>query len=182
MDFKELIYKRQSVRSYLDRKVEPEKIDLCIEASRMAPSACNSQPWTFIIIDDEPLKEEIAKATYSEVISFNKFTHQAPVIVAVIMEPVNLSARLGTIAKKIDYSYIDLGIAVEHFCLQAADIGLGTCILGWFQAEKVKKLTGIPKNRKVGLLITLGYPKEDNVRTKIRKEKASMSKYNKYCQ
>ncbi|MBN2852110.1 MAG: nitroreductase family protein [Clostridia bacterium] len=181
MDFNQLIYKRQSVRQYTDKKVEREKIDLCLEAGRMAPSACNSQPWTFVVIDDDTIKEQVASATYNSVVSFNKFSHQAPVIVAVVMESVNLTSKIGTKSTDIDYGFIDLGIAVEHFCLQAADIGLGTCILGWFQAEKIKKILEIPKNRKIGLLITLGYAKEDTIRVKNRKQIDDMSFNNKYC-
>jgi len=181
MDFNQLVLKRQSVRGYADKQIEKEKITQCIEAARLAPSACNSQPWTFIIVDDKELKNKVAKATYDELASFNKFTKEANVIIVVVMEIPNFSAKIGSIIKDIDYAHIDMGIAVEHFCLQATELGLGTCILGWSKQSKIKKILNIPKNKKVGLLITVGYAKEEKIREKLRKSQKEMSCYNKYC-
>lgn len=181
MDFNQLFLKRQSVRAYLPKIVEKEKILACLEAARMAPSACNSQAWTFIIVNDLSIKEKVAKATHGAVVAFNKFTHQAPVLVVVAMEAQNISSKLGSSIKDIDYAHIDVGIAVEHFCLQAAELELGTCILGWFNESKIKEILSIPKNIKVGLVISLGYASEDIIRKKVRKEIKDISCYNKYC-
>lgn len=108
----------------------------------------------------------------------NKFAHQCPVIVAVVLEKMNLTARIGSVIKDKEYSLLDVGIAVENFCLQAAELGLGTCILGWFDEKKVRKLLGIG-NKRVPLLITLGYA-EGETRNKIRKSLDDMSCWNTY--
>jgi len=180
MEFFELVKKRRSVRSYLPQAVEKEKIVRCIEAARLAPSACNSQPWKFIVVDNPELKSKIAKATCDKILSFNHFSFQAPVIVAVVTEKANLSATLGRVIKKIPYQYIDTGIAVEHFCLQATEEGLGSCILGWFNEKAVKKILKIPFNKKVTLLITVGYPEKDEIVEKNRKPVEDILSFNSY--
>ena len=75
---------------------------------------------------------------------------------------------------------MDIGIAAEHFCLQAASEGLGTCIMGWFDENEVKRLLGIPKKKRAELIITLGYPAKDVIREKIRKRKEEICSYNRY--
>jgi nitroreductase len=180
MNFSELILQRQSVRSYSDKTVEKEKLDICIEASRIAPSACNAQPWKFIIIDEPALKEKIAKETFSTLFSFNKFALNAPAIVVIVMEKPNTNSQIGGRIKNKDFYLIDIGIAAEHFCLQAAELGLGTCMLGWFNERKIQKLLNIPDKRQIGLLITVGYPKSIEIRQKKRKEINEISNYNKY--
>jgi nitroreductase len=90
MSFNKLILARQSVRRYADTPVEPEKLTLCLEAARLAPSASNSQPWKFIIVDKEPLRTEVAKATFSDIKLINKFTVQAPVLVVIVIEKAKL--------------------------------------------------------------------------------------------
>ncbi|NLC68791.1 MAG: NAD(P)H nitroreductase [Clostridiaceae bacterium] len=181
MDFIELTRIRQSVRRYSGTPVEREKIEKCIEAARLAPSACNSQPWRIVVVDDPEIKEEVARETYGPVISFNKFTHTAPVILVMVMEKPNITAAFGAAVKNIDYSSIDLGIAAEHICLQAAELGLGTCMLGWFNEEPIKKILGIPRERKIGLLICLGYPENKEVRKKVRRPFNEIVSYNKYA-
>lgn len=181
MKFSQLVLERQSVRGYTDKAVEKEKIQTCVEAARMAPSACNSQPWTFIIVDDIDIKEQVAKATYGNLAKFNKFTHEAGVMVVVVMEIGNFSSKIGSLLTDIDYAYIDMGIAVEHFCLQATELGLGTCILGWSKPDEIKKILNIPKKKKVGLLISLGYAKDKKIRKKVRKDENEICCYNKYC-
>ncbi len=172
MDFSELIKVRQSVRNYSDKAVEKEKIEKCLEAARLAPSASNSQPWKYIVVDEEELKNKVAKATYDKIIRFNKFTIQAPVIIVVVIEKPKLITQIGGKIKHREFPLIDLGISAEHFCLQAAEEGLGTCMIGWFNQKMIKDLLNIPEKKTLGLLITLGYPPEDYVlRKKIRKEK-----------
>lgn len=179
MNFLELIKLRQSVRKYLNKPVEREKIERCIEAARLAPSACNAQPWKYIIIDEPELKEKVAQETFSTIASFNKFALQAPVIVSIVMEKPNLLSQFGGRVKDKDFYLIDIGITAEHFCLQAAEEGLGTCMLGWFKERAVLKLLNIPSRKRIGLLITLGYA-ADEQRQKKRKEVKEMSNYNKY--
>lgn len=170
MNFLELINQRQSVRKYKDKPVETEKIEQLIEAVHLAPSACNSQPWKLIIVNDPVLKNKVAKATFSKTISFNKFAIEAPVIAVFVIEKAKLIAQIGGKVKNKEYPQYDIGIASEHFCLQATELGLGTCMIGWFNEKKIKQLLNIPEKRKVGLVITLGYaPEGYKLRKKIRK-------------
>lgn len=179
MNFIELAQKRQSVRKYSGQPVEIEKIERCIEAARIAPSACNSQPWKYIVVSDPVLKEKVARETFSIVAPFNKFALQAPVIVAVVMEKPTMLSQFGGRVKEKDFYLFDIGISAEHFCLQAAEEGLGTCMLGWFNEKKVMKLLEIPGRKRVGLLITLGYAAEEP-RQKKRKTSSEISSFNKY--
>jgi nitroreductase len=179
MNFIELINSRQSVRKYADKPVEKEKIERCIEAGRLAPSASNSQPWKYIVVDEPALKEKVAKETFSTLVAFNKFALQAPVIIAIVMEKPNIITQLGGRVKDKDFFLIDIGITAEHFCLQAAEEGLGTCMLGWFNEKAIQKLLEIPTKKRIGLIITLGYA-ADEPRKKIRKEMNKMVSYNKY--
>jgi nitroreductase len=181
MNFQELISNRQSVRKYFDKPVETEKIEKIIEAVHLAPSACNSQPWKIIIVDEPELKNEVARATFSKTIAFNKFAVQAPVIAVLVIEKAKLIAQIGGSIKNMEYPQIDIGIAAAHFCLQAAELGLGTCMIGWFDEKKIRKLLNIPEKRKVGLVITLGYPPEDyKMRKKIRKPLTEICGFNSY--
>ena len=181
MDFSELIYIRQSVRKYSSRKVGKEKVKRCLEAARMAPSASNSQPWHFVVVDEPELKEKVARLTYSKVVSFNKFTQQAPVIVVIVLEKPKLVTQIGGLIKNKEYPLIDIGIAAEHLCLQAAEEDLGTCMLGWFNESAIKKLLHIPAKKTIGLLITLGYPADNYpVRSKVRKKPEEVISYNRY--
>lgn len=176
MNLYELIQKRQSDRKYDSRPVDRDMVIKCLEAARLAPSACNSQPWKFVVVDEPELLKEMASAAAG--MGMNKFAAQAPVIVAVVLEKMNFTASIGSVIKDKEYSLLDVGIAVEHFCLQATELGLGTCILGWFDEKKVKKLLGIG-NRRVPLLITLGYATGEH-RQKSRKSLEEISSWNKY--
>lgn len=176
MEFIDLVKLRQSDRKYINKPVARELILSCLEAARLAPSACNSQPWKFVVVDSPEFLPEIANAAAG--MGMNKWAKEAPVIVAVVLEKMNLTARIGSVIKDKEYSLLDVGIAVEHFCLQAAELGLGTCIMGWFDEKRVQKLLCI-KNRRIPLLISLGYSAADT-RDKSRKKLEEMSSWNKY--
>lgn len=181
MTFNELILTRQSVRRYAGTIVEPEKIIQCLEAARLAPSASNSQPWKFIVVNKEPLRTEVAKATFSDIKLINKYTLQAPVMVVIVIEKAKWFTRLAMQVKKKEWPLIDIGIAAEHFCLQAAELGLGTCMIGWFEEDKIQKLLQIPSDKTIGLLISVGYAVDGYpMRTKIRKPMEEMVSYNGY--
>ncbi len=175
----DLINKRQSDRAYIEKTIEKEKLERILEAGRLAPSACNAQPWSFIVIDDLELKNKIADCTSSKVLGMNHFTKQAPVHVAIVEENANFTSNAGSVIKGKHFPLIDIGIAAEHICLQAAAEGLGSCMLGWFDESKVKKLLHIPKSKRVPLIITLGYP-EGETREKRRKNIKDIVKYNSY--
>ncbi len=182
MDFSELIRTRQSVRKYRDQPVEDDKIALLVEAVRLAPSASNSQPWKLIVVKDPALKDKVARATFSSLVSFNKFAPQAPVLAVLTIERPKLITRIGGRVKDREFPLIDIGIAAAHFCLQAAELGLGTCMLGWFDEAAIRQLLGIPAKTRIGLVITLGYAAEGYpLRRKIRRPSAEMAAVNGYA-
>jgi nitroreductase len=180
MSFLDLVKRRQSVRRYADKPLEREKIELCLEAARLAPSTSNSQPWKFIVVDDPSLRSVVAAESVAPFRSFNTFTHQVPVFIAVVVDGLNLKIRIGQAVRRFNFSLVDIGIAVEHFCLQAAELGLGTCILGWFDERALKKLLNVPRDRRIYLLIALGYPQDEVLRPKRRKPLDQITSYNRY--
>ncbi len=175
----ELINYRQSDRAYFSTAIEKEKLERILEAGRLAPSACNAQPWKFIVVDQPELKNKIADCTSSKVLGMNHFTKQAPVHIIIVEEKANFTSNAGSLIKNKQFPLIDIGITAEHICLQAAAEKLGTCMIGWFDETKVKKLLNIPKSKRVPLIITLGYP-EKETREKRRKDISDIISYNSY--
>ncbi len=177
----DVLQQRQSVRGYLDKPVEPEKLARCLEAARIAPSACNAQPWKFIVVDDPELKDQVAGYTTSgPLVPMNHFTRQAPLLVVIVRESPNLTSKIGTMLKDKPYTLMDIGIVALQFCLQATAEGLGSCIMGWFNEKKIKELLHIPKSKRAELIITLGYPSTMQLRPKVRKKIDDICCYNKY--
>jgi nitroreductase len=175
----EIISGRQSDRKYRDVPVEPEKIGRILEAGRISPSACNAQPWKFIVVDEPVLKSRIAKAAAAKLVGMNSFVNQSPLLIIIVREEPNFSSKVGATIKNKDYSRIDVGIAAENICLQAEAEGLGSCMLGWFDEPLLKKLLSIPRSKRVELIITIGYSLSDQ-REKRRKPKEEVVSYNKY--
>jgi nitroreductase len=132
MTFFELVNKRESCRSYKNVPVEHDKIIACIEAARLAPSACNSQPWHFVVVDDREKARELSPLLQDKVININKYTINVPLFIVVVEGNANLLSKFGGRFKDQEYAKIDIGIAAEHICLAATEQGLGSCILGWF--------------------------------------------------
>lgn len=178
MNFLQLATSRQSDRAYnMSRPVESEKLERILEIARLAPSACNAQPWKFIVINDPELSVKIGRATAG--LGMNKFAKDAPVHILVVEESMNVTSFLGAKIKDKYFPLIDIGIAAAHITLAAESEGLGSCILGWFDEKEIKKLTGIPASKRLLLDITIGYPAKDK-RKKIRKPKDKVVSYNKY--
>jgi len=175
----DLIISRQSDRKYSERPVEKEKLDRIVEAGRMAPSACNSQPWKFIVVTDHELVVKIAEAASAKLIGMNSFVAQAPVILVIVREKPNMSSKVGATIKNKDYSLIDIGIATENICLQAKAEGIGSCIIGWFDERMLIKLLLIPRSKRVELIITMGYSLSEQ-KEKRRKPAEETVSYNKY--
>lgn len=179
--FADLLRTRQSVREYRDLPVADADLQLLIEAVRLAPSASNSQPWRLIIVNDPTIKTRVARATFSTLVSFNRFALQAPVIAVLTIERPKIVTQIGARLKDREFSLIDIGIAAEHFCLQATELGLGTCMIGWFDEDQIRKILHIPEKTRIGLLITLGHPPEGYpLRPKLRKNAKAMSSFNTY--
>ncbi|MBR4278802.1 MAG: nitroreductase family protein [Clostridia bacterium] len=166
MNFLEIAEKRQSCRAYdPDREVESEKLDSVLEAVRLAPSACNGQPYHLTVCRGE-LAKSVAEATTR--LGMNKFAPQAPVVIVISEGQLVKLAKLASSMKKLDYRSIDIGIAVAYLTAEAEAQGLSTCILGWFDDEKIRALCGL--DTPVRLVVTLGYAdKDDKLRPKKRK-------------
>lgn len=167
MNFLEIAQTRQSCRAYDEsRAVEPEKLTAVLEAARLAPSACNGQPYHFTVCRGETAKAVAAAVTG---MGMNKFAAQAPVLIVVSEKPYVKSAALGAKVKNNDYRSIDIGIAAAYLTAEAAAQGLSTCILGWLDDKRIREICGL--DQPVRLVITLGYAKEgDPLRPKKRKE------------
>ena len=168
MDFLEIANARQSCRSYDEaRAVEPEKLEKLLEAARLAPSACNGQPYLLTVCTGEKAKE-VALLTRG-MGGMNKFAVQAPVCIVISEGAYNSTAALGARVKGNDYRSIDIGIMTAYLTAEATAQGLSTCILGWLDDEKIRAVCGT--NAATRLVITLGYAAEgDKLRTKKRKE------------
>jgi len=177
MSFIDLVKTRQSDRKYLDKPVEHEKIERCLEAARLAPSASNSQPWEFIVVEEPELRNKVAHATYSDLIKFNRFVPSAPVLLVLNSWRPGLHIAIGGVLKNRQFNLVDVGIVAENFCLQATEEGLGTCMLGWFQTRKIMKLLNIKAPKKPALIITLGYSGHEKIREKKRKSLDEIRKY-----
>lgn len=180
MNFKELAEKRESCRAYQDIPVEREKLVACVEAARLSPSACNSQPWSFIIIDEPVLAKQISPLLQDDIIPVNRFTRNCNAYIIIIEEWANLSSTLGGHFKDQEFSQVDIGIAAQTVCLSATDQGLGSCIIGWFNEKKLKNLFGIPKTKRIRLIIAVGYPENDSTRPKSRKPMEEIIHFNKW--
>lgn len=167
MNFTEIAINRQSCRSYdPNREVEEEKLRAILESARLSPSACNSQPYHLTVCKGEKAKE-VAKACQG--MGMNKFADKAPIMLVISEMPYNKTAAVGAKLKDNDYRSIDIGIMTAFITAEATAQGLGTCILGWLDDKKIRRICGV--ENKIRLVITLGYPSEnDKLRVKKRKD------------
>ena len=164
--FLEIANARQSCRSYDEsRCIELEKLDAILEAAQLSPSACNGQPYKITVCRGQAAKE-VAAATAG--MGLNKFASQAPVLLVLSEMPYVKSAALGAKLKNNDYRSIDIGIAAAYITAEAAAQGLGSCILGWLDDQKIRSICGL--EYPVRLVITLGYAKDETIRAKKRKD------------
>ena len=167
MNFKEIAETRQSCRKYnATREIEREKLDAILEIARVAPSACNGQPYHITVCRGEKAKA-VAEACMG--MGMNKFAADAPIMLVISEEAYVKTAALGSKLKGIDYRSIDIGILAAYITAEATTQGLGTCILGWLDDGKIRKICEL--ERQVHLVITLGYAADDDtLRTKKRKD------------
>ncbi len=170
MDFLSLVRKRESVRKYDSRLVDRKDIESCLEAARLSPSACNAQPWEFIIVDDREKKDRVVSAMLKGIYGMNSFIKDAPVLVVVAVDNKSWFTKLANVLRDTKMYLVDVGIACEHFILRAAELDIGTCWLGWFNEKALKKELGLPKHKRVDIVISMGYPQEADPREKIRKQ------------
>lgn len=159
MNFSAIAEARQSCRRYdPDKTVESEKLQKILESGRLAPSACNGQPYHFTVCQGETARQ-VAKATTG--MGMNQFTANVPVLIVLSEKPYVKTAALGSKLKGNDYRSIDIGIAAAYMTAEATVQGLGSCILGWFDDEKIRRICGL--DSPVRLVIALGYAAEDDV-------------------
>lgn len=166
MKFNELILKRESCRNYNGEAVSTDLLLKCVDAARLAPSACNSQPWKYYIVNTEETAQKMRQCVQPN--GANKFTDKCPAFVIVTEQEATLKPAVAERVKnKQRWAENDIGISVAHYCLQAADLGLGACILGMVEEDKIRELFGIED--KIRLVIATGYSADENPRNKVRK-------------
>jgi nitroreductase len=177
----EIISQRRSVRKFKNKPVPRELIDKCIEAARLAPSACNSQPWHYVVFDDKEAKTKFEDVVFTGVYAgMKKLAAGAPVLIAVVAKTLpDATTSLGQIISGTKFYLIDQGIATEHLVLKAHELGLGTCWVGWFDNKKAKKALGLALTAAAHILIALGYP-DESPEPRARKKFEEIVSYNKY--
>lgn len=162
MEVFEAIKSRRSIRTYKSEPVPEDKINKLLEASRLAPSASNRQNWKFLIVNDVEIKNQLVKACNNQA-----FVSTASLIIAGVVDPT------------LKWHQVDLAIAFEHIVLEAVELGLGTCWIGAFNEDDVKRVLKIPQEKKVVALLTVGYP-TDYPPSRSRKEIVEIVAYNEY--
>ena len=174
MNFLKIARSRQSCRNYDEtRQVEQEKLDAVLEAVRLAPSACNGQPYHLTVCRGQAAKD-VAKATTG--MGMNKFAAQAPIQIVISEQPYVATAGAGAKLKGNDYRSMDIGIAAAYLTAEAEAQGLSTCILGWFSDKKIREICSLEHPAR--LVISLGYAKEgDPLRNKVRKSLEELVSY-----
>jgi len=150
MSFLDLARSRFSVRKYQPRAVEQDTIMKVLEAARLAPSACNFQPWHFIVIRNNLTKQKLKRA-YDR-----QWFLEAPVIIAVCVDRKKSWKR----SDKKEYGEVDAAIAMDHLILAATEMGLGTCWIGAFNDKEARTALNLPDNIDPVVLTPLGYPDE----------------------
>jgi len=170
MDVFEAIRTRRSIRRYQNKPVEKEKLSRVLEAARLSPSATNSQPWKFIVVTDPEVKERL-RAAYNR-----DWFISAPVIIVGCAFPDKAWVRWDG----EEYWKVDLAIAMQSLVLAAWEQGLGTCWIGAFREEEVKKALGIPEDVRVVALTPLGYPAEEKGPVTNRKPLEEIVSYNRW--
>jgi nitroreductase len=169
MDVFEAISKRRSIRKYKDTAIEADKLDKILEAARIAPSAANRQEWKFLVVKDKETRQKLVNAANGQ-----NFVGEAPVTIVAISTESERVMPCG------QYAYtVDLSIAVSFMILEATELGLGTCWLGAFNEDEVKKILNIPEEIRVPAMFTLGYADEDPI-SRPRKDLSDIVRYETY--
>lgn len=176
--FLNLVKKRRSCRDYSETPVPNEHIANCIEAARRAPSACNKQPWRFMIVKDCELRKSICSDGLLPGLPM-PWVNNAPVIVVLCAETSVFTHAIAPLISKVQYHLIDIGIAGEHFVLAAEAQGLGTCWIGWFNEKKVRRILKLPNSLKILSLISLGYP-ADQSQSGVGTKRMNLDEISKY--
>jgi nitroreductase len=156
--FRRLVLSRVSVRHYEERSIPDADILAIVDAARRAPSAQNAQPWRFVAVTSPAARESLSHACFSGIFSPTRFAARAPLLIALCAERMGLIEAGKSIRDRAMYQ-LDCGIAGEHLVLQAAELGLGTCWIGWFNRLAARRTLGVPWHVRVVALIAIGYPR-----------------------
>lgn len=177
----ETIKKRRSIRKFLDKAVEEEKLNAILESARLAPSSSNSQPWHFIVVKDKELIIKLSRSGPLHINSVISWMESAPIVIVGLAKPTLIHRVSGLLGS--DCHILDLGIALEHMVLTAEDLGLATCWVGWVDEKGIRMLLDIPKDQEVIAMLPIGYPDPSYLPhkkpRKSMKEITSLNKYNK---
>lgn len=163
----ELATKRQSWRDYADRPVEREKLVRIVEAARLTPSACNSQPWQVYVVDDPAVAAEVAATTRQ--LGINEYIGKAKAFFVVLEKPAKLMPKIACLIDSQYFAKSDLGAFTYALTLAAESEGLGTCIVGMFDRAKLVELLKLPEGQAIHMVVAVGYPSKEQVRNKARK-------------
>ena len=174
--FMELVKHRTSCRSYEPKPVPREHLELILEAARMAPSACNKQPWRFAVVEDKDTRMRLVSEAFLTGIPM-KWAADAGAIIALGMEKSAIPHKIAPKISGVDYPLLDLGIAGEHLVLQAEELGLGTCWIGWIKPRAIRKIVGWPRSIEPVGLITVGWPVSGDRKTRPRLERGEIVKW-----
>jgi nitroreductase len=155
----DLARRRSSVRRFdPDRSISDDDVHAILEAARAAPSAENSQPWRFIVMRSPAAREKLSRECFSGIFTPTRFASKAPLIIALCAHRAKIPERLGEAVLRTALYQLDCGIAGEHLVLAAADLGIGSCWIGWFDKRKARRVLEVPAHVEVVCLIVFGYP------------------------
>ncbi len=160
MNVSEAIADRYSCRSYRTDAVPEELIQSILEAGRLAPSACNKQPWRFAVVTSDDVRTEIVERAFLKGIPM-RWALDAPVFFVLGMVRATTTHKLAPLLSGVDYPWVDIGIAGEHMVLQATEHKLGTCWIGWIRPKQLRQIVGWPRNVQPVAIITCGWPADD---------------------
>ncbi len=169
-DFFELSLKRESCRNFnKEKNVEDSLIEKCLMTAMNSASACNSQPWSFVVENNSEKHQKVIECIQAK--GMNKFARKCPAFIVVVEEVAKIiSGEQWELQPDQKYAKFDIGFAVSHICFSAVELGLSTCVLGAVDSEGIKETLEIDKNKEVVVVVAIGYPAKDKVRKKIRKE------------
>jgi nitroreductase len=176
----QIIGRRRSVRRFLDKPIEKEKILACLDAARLAPSAENLQPWRFVVMDEPVMKKAFCLEVFKGIYSRTRFAERAGALILVLSKPDILANRLGKQLQGIPFHYLDIGISGQQLVLQAAELGLGTCWIGWFNVRRARRFFKIPRKYKIAGLIALGYAEPPEPKPRPKKSLEEVAWFNRF--
>ncbi|MDR1470397.1 MAG: nitroreductase family protein [Spirochaetaceae bacterium] len=166
-DFLELCKQRQSCRGFSEQPVEHDTLARCVEAGRLAHSACNAQPWSFVVVENPEVVAQIAQC--GQPLHQNAWLGSTKAFIIILEEHAVLSPVISCFLDSQYFAKGDLGAATAYVCLEAAAQGLGSCIIGVYDRKKICELLNIPVEKQFGALIALGHPLNTTIRSKKRK-------------